>query len=148
MSRIIRTSQLIHSRTFSTTLPRSFASPKSSKQEPSVNYSQEGIFGKDYHDAKLSSNEEDKQRQKTKRAGAVENAVKGGTTELRSKMARDGMDAKNQDDGMPAVKTDEEGISKSAPRPIIGLEDERRSFERPAGKNDFARSEAQKRATK
>ncbi|KAJ3038184.1 hypothetical protein HDV00_000929 [Rhizophlyctis rosea] len=137
-----------HIRPLTFTVLRSISSSASSKKQQTpgpVNYSQDGIQDKNYREAKMASNAEDKQRSKHKRAGATENAVKGRTTELESKMAREGMDAKKQSDGMPAVKTTSEGISKSAPRPIIGLEDEKRGFERPAGKNDFARSDAQKR---
>ncbi|KAJ3057145.1 hypothetical protein HK097_000073 [Rhizophlyctis rosea] len=95
------------------------AAAKSSKEEPSVKYSQEGSSSKDHHDVKMSSNEEDKQGQKAQKAGVLENVVKGRTMELHSKMAGEGIDAKNEVDSMLDVKTDEKGTLKPAPVCII-----------------------------
>ncbi|TPX63080.1 hypothetical protein SpCBS45565_g06879 [Spizellomyces sp. 'palustris'] len=94
-----------------------------------------------------SSKEEDKQRGRHERAHAVDKAMSGNTGDGYSDLARKGMETKNIDGpeaNQPATKTDSSNISESAPKPIIGLEDERGGFSRSKECRDFRKSPERK----
>ncbi|KAJ3179037.1 hypothetical protein HDU85_004992 [Gaertneriomyces sp. JEL0708] len=81
-----------------------------------------------WRSAFMASAEEDKQRGKKDRVQAVQWAKEGWSHNALSGAAKAGLDAKQRQEDpesqRPPVRTDKSYISDSAPRPILGLEDQ------------------------
>ncbi|KAJ3285949.1 hypothetical protein HK104_009241 [Borealophlyctis nickersoniae] len=114
--------------------PLSLRAFSTGSTNPNVNYTPDPqTREKDRRSAERSSKAEDNMRGKHERVHAVENAEKGRAYDVQSENAKRGLNQAKQDDGMPATKATPENISESAPRPIIGLTEERGGFQRSDG---------------